>query len=189
MILLLLLALLAPEAKEPVREEAAARMERKLAQLAENAARGRRGGPPTVLTREEINSYFALRMETRIPKGVSGIRFELFPGRVKASGTVDFDEFKAAARKPVNPLLDGLLRGRKPVAVQGAFQSPGNGYGILHLESVSIGGLTVSGILLDWLLRWFVLPRYPTAAVDRPFRLPVNIQRAVVEQGRVLLYQ
>ena len=162
-------------------------MEKKLARLTENANHHRR--LTTVLSQEEINAYFALRMGKRIPQGVSGVRFELHPGQPAAFGTVDFEEYKAAARRPVNPVLDLLLQGRKAVAVRGSYETPAKGYGLFHLESVTIGTFTVRGALLDFLLRWFVLPRYPNAVVDRPFSLPANLQRAVVEEGRVVLYQ
>ncbi len=168
-------------------EQLAASMEQKLARVTQNANHHR--PLTTVLSQEEINAYFALRMGSRIPKGVYDVRFELDPGRPAAFGTVDFDEYKAAAKRPVNPVLDLLLQGRKAVAVRAAYESPSKGYGLFHLESVTIGTFTVRGALLDFLLRWFVLPRYPNAAVDRPFPLPANIQKGAVEEGRVVLYQ
>lgn len=163
-------------------------MEQKLERVDQNG----KASPPkkltTVLTQEEINAYFAVCMGTHLPRGVSAVRFELHPGRPAAFGTVDFDEFKTASRKP-NAVLDMLLRGRKPVAVTGTFSSSGDGYGTFHLESVTVGAYTVEGVLLDLLVRWFVLPRYPTAAVDRPFQLPAAIRRAAVEEAKVVLVQ
>lgn len=164
-------------------------MEKKLAGILQNsnAPVGRRG-PPVTLTEEEIDSYFALSMGTRIPKGVSGIRFELHPGKQTAFGVVDFDQYKAAAKRPVHPILDLFLHGRRSVTVVASFECPSEGNGIYHLESVSLDDFTVRGVLLDFLLRWFVLPRYPKAAPDHPFPLPANVQKAVVEEGRVVVY-
>lgn len=164
-------------------------MEKKLAGILRNsnAPVGRRG-PPVVLTQEEIDSYFALSMGTRIPKGVSGISFELHPAKQTAFGVVDFDQYKAAAKRPVHPILDLFLHGRRSVTVVASFECPSEGTGIYHLESVSLDDFTVKGVLLDFLLRWFVLPRYPKAAPDRPFPLPANVQKAVVEEGRLVVY-
>ncbi len=169
--------------------EAALRMEQKLERVDENGKAARPKRITTVLTEEEINAYFALCMGAKLPPGVSGVRFELHPGQPAASGMVDFDEFKAGSHRAPHPILDMLLRGRKPVAVKGTFSSSRDGYGTFHLGSVSLGGYTVEGVLLDLLVRWFVLPRYPNAAVDRPFRLPAKIERGAVEEGRAVLYQ
>ncbi len=187
MIFFLLLVLVTPApASNPA---AAARMEKKLAAIQEKstAPAGRRGSP-VVFTTEEIDSYFALSMGSRIPKGVSGIHFELHPGKQTGYGVVDFDEYRAGAKRPVNPLLELVLNGRRQVTVVAGFESSGGGRGIYHLESVALDDLVVRGVLLDFLVKWFVLPRYPRAAPDQPFVLPGNIQRAVVEEGRVRVY-
>ncbi len=64
-----------------------------------------------------------------------------------------------------------------------------NGSGVFHLEQVSIGSLALSGGLLDLVVRRFVIPRYPKAAIDRPFQLPAGIDRLVLEEGRAVIYQ
>lgn len=181
MIALLVLALLNPAA--------AARMEKKLAAILEKSSApvGRRG-PRVIFSREEIDSYFALSMGSRLPKGVSGIHFELHPGKQTGFGVVDFDEYRAGAKRPVNPLLELFLHGRREVTVVASFESPGDGTGLYHLESVTLDTFTVRGVLLDFLVKWFVLPRYPKASPDRPFALPGGIQKAVVEEGRVVVY-
>ena len=183
MILFLLFVLAAASPK------AALRMEKKLDRILQNssAPEGRRG-PRVVFTQEEIDSYFALSMGTRIPKGVSGIRFELHPGRQTAFGVVDFDQYKAAQKRPVHPILDLFVRGRRSVTAVASFECPSDGNGVYHLESVSLDDFTVRGVLLDFLIRWFVLPRYPKAAPDHPFPLPANVRKAVVEEGRVVVY-
>ena len=106
-----------------VSEAAADRMAKKLAQIAEQAAHPQRSATTTILLEEEINSYFEYRMGGRIPAGVSQVRFELHPDRPSATAMVDFDQVKAASRRAINPLLDALLSGRRPVAVTGRFTS------------------------------------------------------------------
>jgi len=174
-----------------VSEAAAGRMQQKLDAIVAHAA-----GPPkakaqpltTTLSEEELNSYFQYRMGVKIPRGVSQIRFQLHAGRVTGDAMVDFDEVKASSNRPIHPLLDALLAGKRPVSGTGSFTSS-NGSGVLHLEQVAIGNLSLSGALLDLLVRRFVLPRYPKAAIDRPFQLPAGIDRLVIEEGRAIIYQ
>ncbi len=177
-----------------ISEAAATQMEQKLARLLEHAgnaehAAGNAGSPaPTVLSEDEINSYFQYKLGTRTPKGVSEIQLDLHPDRPSGAAMVDFEQVKAASKKPVNPLLDHLLTGRKPISVAGRFTSSG-GSGLFHLEQVSIGGLTLKGYLLDLVVRSFVLPRYPQVAIGRPFELPANIEQITVEEGRARIVQ
>ena len=174
-----------------VSEAAAGRMQQKLDAIVAHAA-----GPPkakakpltTTLSEDELKSYVQYRMGAKIPRGVSQIRFQLHAGRVTAEAMVDFDEVKASSNRPIHPLLDALLAGKRPVSGTGSFTSS-NGSGVLHLEQVAIGNLSLSGALLDLVVRRFVLPRYPKAAIDRPFQLPAGIDRLVIEEGRAIIYQ
>jgi len=175
-------------AANPLSPAAADRMDKKLAQIQKNSALKSRAPLVTTFTEEEINSYFLFRMGSKVPKGVSNVRFTLHKDRVLGTATVDFETVKASQKKPVNPLLDFLLSGTKPVAGAGTFTSR-DGSGLFHLEEVSIGSTKLSGFLLDLLIRHFVQPRYPQAAIDRPFALPEHLDRLVLEEGRVVAYQ
>ncbi len=171
-----------------ISEPAAAQMEQKLAQIVDQAARPERSPATTVLWEDEINSYFQYRMGARIPPGVSNVRLDLHRDRPSGTAMVDFEQVKAASKKPVNPILDQLLSGRKPIAVAGRFTSA-RGTGLFHLEQVSVGGFTLRGTLLDLVIRHFVLPRYPHVAIDRPFPLPARIDQVAVEEGRARIDQ
>lgn len=167
---------------------AADSMERKLAQLLAQAANPQRSPTTFLLSEDEVNSYFQYKIPAKIPKGIYDLRFRLRPNQPSAAAVMDFDELKAASKRPLNPLLDQLLSGRKPVAVVGRFTSS-NSSGVFHLEQVSMRSFTLSGMLLDLVVRHFVQPRYPQAAIDRPFTLPANIDQLVVEEGRVRIVQ
>jgi len=174
-----------------VSEAAAGRMQQKLDAIVAHAAgqpKAKAQPLTTTLSEEELNSYFQYRMGAKIPRGVSQVRFQLHAGRVTGDAMVDFDEVKASSNRPIHPLLDALLAGKRPVSGTGSFTSS-NGSGVLHLEQVAIGNLSLSGALLDLLVRRFVLPRYPKAAIDRPFQLPAGIDRLMIEEGRAIIYQ
>lgn len=167
-------------------ETAAVSMEQKLAQILDRGVGQRHG--TVYVSEDEINSYFGRRMGGRMPRGVYDVRLDLHQDRPSGTAVVDFEEIKAASKKPVNPLLDQILNGRKPITAAGRFTSA-NDQGIFHLEEVSIGGMTIRGALLDLLLRHFVLPRYPKVAIGRPFELPANIRQIAVEEGRARIEQ
>ena len=180
----------AATANGEISESAAGRAQQKLDAIVAHGAAPPGSRPPltTALSEDEINSHFQYRMGAKIPKGVYQVRFSIHAGRVMGNAVVDFDEVKAGQRKPINPLLDYMLTGKRPVSGAGAFTSS-NGSGVFHLEQVSIGSISLSGTTLDLLMRHVVLPRYPKAAIDRPFELPNRIDRLVLEEGRVVIYQ
>ena len=180
---LLLLAAITPS------QEACARMEKKIEALDKGSLLPpeKRGGPVT-LTLEEIESFFALSKVPKIPEGVSDIHFELHPGKQTGSAVVDFDKYKASSKKPVNPMLDFFLRGKKNLSVEGAAYFQGEGMGTYHLNEATLDTFTVKGSTIEFLLKWFVLPRYPKAEMDKPFRIPANIQRVEVLEGKIIIY-
>jgi len=185
MLTVLLMAMLASDGSEA----AAARMQQKMDQIVANSSKpaGQRGSA-VAFTEEEINSYFALRMKERVPKGVSNIRIDIHPEKSTGRMTVDFDEYKAAAKRPINPVLELFVRGRRNVTVVGTVESLSDGQARYHLESVSLDDFTVRGALLEFLIRWFVVPRYPRAAMDQPFALPANIQKIEIQEGKILVH-
>ena len=197
----MMLALLADPADErwagepELSEALAEQMAKKLARITDHAdrAEGDATAPHnsravTVLLEKEINSYFKYRMGGKIPAGVTRLRFQLRPERPSATTLVDFDRLKAASRRPIHPVLDALLRGQHPVAVRGRFTSS-NGSGVFHLEEISIGIWVLRGALLELIVRDLIQPRYPEAAINRPFALPAGIEQVVVEERRLLVDQ
>ena len=170
-------------------QEACARMEKKIALLEERSTlpEGKRGGPVT-MTQEEIESFFALSKIPKIPEGVSDIHFDLHPNKQGAHATVDFDRYKATSKRPVNPLVDLFLRGKKSLATEGVATFPGNGTGVYHLEWASLDTFTAKASTIEFLLKWFVLPRYPKAQMDQTFVLPSNIRKVEVREGEIVVY-
>lgn len=185
----MLILLLATMLSAAVSEPAAVRMQQKMDRILANSSRpvGQRG-PAVTFSEDEINSYFALRMGDRIPKGVSNIRLDIHPEKSTGQLVVDFDEYKAAAKRPMNPILDLFVRGRRAVTVVGTVEGLGDGQARYHLDSVSLDDFTVKGGLLEYLIRWFVVPRYPRAAMDQPFALPANIQRIEIQEGKIVVH-
>ena len=80
-----------------------------------------------------------------------------------------------------------LLDGERPVRVTTRIVSA-NGKATVEVQKVEISGLSVDGETLDFLIRNFVLPQYPDAAVNRPFELGHRIDRLEVLPGGVNVY-
>jgi hypothetical protein len=169
--------------------EACVRAEKKIAAIQANAEKpaGHRGEPIT-LSQEEIDSFFALSKVPKIPEGVSGIHIDIHPGKQHATAVVDFDKYRAASKRPMNPLVELFLRGKRTINVEGQGISPAEGMGQYHLDFASLDDFTVQGSTIQFLLKWFVLPRYPKAEMDKPFVLPSNIHKVEVLEGRIVIY-
>jgi hypothetical protein len=164
-------------------------MEKKIAAIQAHAKLppDQRGGPVT-LTQEEIESFFALSKVPKIPEGISGIHFEIHPGKQHATAIVDFDKYTAASKRPMNPLVELFLRGKRTINVQGSALSPGDGIGQYHLDFASLDDFTVQGSTIQFIMKWFVLTRYPKAEMDKPFVLPSNVRKVDVQEGQIVIY-
>lgn len=140
---------------------------------------GRRLKPdqtPTVLTQREINAYMADN-RVELPKGVKRVRFSGSQGVVTTDATVDFDQITAGARNS-NPLL-ALFSGVHEVEVVSHAQASGR-EGRVHIDSVSIDGVGVPRIALEFFVNKYIKPRYPNLGLDSQFRLPDRIDTATV---------
>jgi hypothetical protein len=195
MIALLMLALqISPKPPSAAQQavpsaEACASMEKKIDAIQANSKlpADKRGGPVT-LTQEEIESFFALSKVPKIPEGISGIRFEIHPGKQHATAIVDFDKYTAASKRPMNPLVELFLRGKRTINVEGTATSPAEGFGQYHLDFASLDDFTVQGSTIQFILKWFVLTRYPKAEMDKPFVLPSNVRKVEIQEGRIVIY-
>jgi hypothetical protein len=130
-------------------------------------------------TAEELLAIGLTDAVTTFPGVLHNAQLQLASGGATGTATVDFDQLRrlsSTKSSTSNWLLSKLLTGRHPVSVTVKVSS-GKGQMTVHPESVSIAGLTASGNTLQFLIQNFLLPRYPNAVVDRPFRLAENIER------------
>ncbi|MBI4465107.1 MAG: hypothetical protein HY647_10420 [Acidobacteria bacterium] len=135
------------------------------------------------LSEQEVNSYFRYELASALPPGVSKIRLQFHPHRPIGFALVDFDKIKEISS---TPLLGYFLQGVHAVGVEGTFSSS-NGTGQFQLETVTLDGIALPQIVVDFLIERYVKARYPNAAIDRPFSLPFSIEQVRVEEGEVVL--
>jgi hypothetical protein len=160
-------------------------IQQKLAYLKLNAAKPHPDPKPVELTEPEVNAYFA-EGGVKLPKGVSQVRLASRPGVIDGHARVDFEPIMQG-RNPNNPLY-GLFSGQHDVhVVAGAVGS--NGVATLQVQTVEMDGAEVPRWALEFFVQRYLTPRYPNVGMTSTFKMPLRIDSATVETGRVRLVQ
>ncbi|MGA8879188.1 MAG: hypothetical protein WCC25_17470 [Candidatus Korobacteraceae bacterium] len=160
-------------------------MQQKLAWLKTNGAKAHPDTKPTDLTGPEINAYFA-EGGVKMPKGVSQLRLSSHDTTVDAHADVDFEQIMQG-RGSSNPLYS-LFSGTHDV--HAVAQATGaNGIGTIRVESIDFDGITIPQFALEWFVQHYLTPKYPNVGLTSTFKLPLRIDSATVETGKVRLAQ
>ncbi len=163
------------------RKQLADSMETKIAAVKENGAKGRPPKRTTIFQQDEINAYFAERRLT-MPEGVRSVVFTLTPNQVRAQARIAFDDI-TRNRRTHNPLMY-LFTGIHDVEVSARTAAAGAGMVHVAVESVTIDGVTVPRMALQFFVDRFVSPKYPKVGLDRGYHLPAKMDAVVIGQGR-----
>ena len=183
---LLFLATACTVAQQPVSQHRLAdSLQHKLDHIQQNAALAHPDQRPTVMTEEEINDYFAAG-RVKLPVGVKKITFQGQSGVITALMTVDFDEIRAGQRSS-NPLLS-IFSGTHNVRVEADAAGSG-GKGKVHVRTVSIDGIDVPRIALEYFINKYLKPKYPNIGIDSEFELPEKIDMAIVGYHKLTVTQ
>ena len=173
-------------AQQPVSQHRLAdSLQRKLDHIQQNAALAHPDQRPTVMTEEEINDYFAAG-RVKLPQGVKKITFQGQSGVITALMTVDFDEIRAGQRSS-NPLLS-IFSGTHNVRVEADAAGSG-GKGKVHVRTVSIDGIDVPRMALEYFINKYLKPKYPNIGIDSEFELPERIDMAIVGYHKLTVTQ
>ena len=138
-------------------------------------------------TSAELNAWVRVKARTVVPDGFRQPRLVLGNGEASATALVDFLKVRHGSGVETNWLVAKLIQGEKLVKARASIRS-GNGQATVHVLSVEIGGLSVTGTPLDFLVRNFLLPFYPNAQIDEPFDLAGNVDRILVTPAEALVY-
>ena len=160
-------------------------MQAKLAWLKTNAAKAHPDPKPTDLTEPEINAYFA-EGGVKMPKGVSHLRLSSHDTTVDAHADVDFEQIMQG-RSSSNPLYS-LFSGTHDVHAVAQASGTG-GIGTIRVQSIDFDGVTIPQFALEWFVQHYLTPKYPNVGVSSTFKLPLRIDSATVETGKVRLVQ
>jgi hypothetical protein len=160
-------------------------MQAKLNYIQENAARPRPQPAPTVMTEEEINDYLASD-HVALPKGVEKVTLQGRSGLVTAFLRVDFDKVREG-RSSSNPLL-GMFSGTHNVVVESDAAGSG-GQGEVHVHTVSLDGVEVPRIALQYFVDKYITSKNPNIGMDSRFPLPDKIDSAAVGYHKLTVTQ
>ena len=160
-------------------------MQQKVSYLKHNAAMAHPDSRPTEITEAEANAYFD-EGAVKLPKGVSKVHLASQPGMLDGHAQIDFAEIMQG-KGSSNPLLS-LFSGTHDVHLL-AQAGGASGSGIIRVQTVAIDDIEVPQMALQFFAQHYITPRYPNVGVTSSFKLPLRIDSAVVEAGRVRLVQ
>ena len=144
-------------------------------------------GAVFVFTPTELNAWVRAKAPTIVAQGFRKPRLELSNGAATGYALVDFLKIRNATGVETNWLVAKLIEGEKPVQATAEIRSA-NGRMSVHLTRVEIGGLSVRGSTLDFLIHTFFLPLYPNAKIDEPVELADGIDRIEVTPAAARVY-
>ena len=163
----------------------AASLQRKLDYIQQNGKRAHPDQRPTVMTEEEINDYMASG-HVKLPEGVKKVTFEGQSGVMTGVATIDFDEIRAGQRSS-NPLLS-IFSGTHVVRVEADAAAAG-GIAKIHVRTVSIDGVNVPRMALEYFISKYLKPKYPNVGMDSVFQLQDRIDMAVIGYHKLTVTQ
>jgi hypothetical protein len=138
-------------------------------------------------TAVELNAWVRVKAPTIIRDGFRQPHLMLGNGEATATALIDFLKVRHASGMETNWLVSKLIEGEKLVRARASIQSA-HGQATVHMLSVEIGGLAVTGAPLDFLVQNFFLPFYPDAKIDEPFNLAGNVDRIEVTPAEARVY-
>jgi hypothetical protein len=163
----------------------AASLQAKLDYIHSNGQQPRPDQTPTIMTEDEVNDYLnSGRVD--LPQGVKKVTLQGQSGAVTGFVNVDFDEIRSGQRSS-NPLLS-IFSGRHDVRVDGDVAGSG-GQGKVHVRSVSIDGIDVPRVALEFFVQKYVTSKYPNVGLDSEFKLPNRIDLATVGYHKLTVTQ
>ncbi|MGA3203187.1 MAG: hypothetical protein ABSF12_11915, partial [Bryobacteraceae bacterium] len=72
--------------------------------------------------------------------------------------------------------MERLIEGERPVTISIHLES-GGGFCTVDLTRVEVSGVAATGSVLDFLVKTFFMPLYPTAHIGEKFEIGYNIDR------------
>jgi hypothetical protein len=157
----------------------------KLAYLKMNANKPHPDTKPVELSEAEVNAYFG-EGGVRLPRGVSQVHLTSRPGLIDGHAHVDFEEIMQGRNKN-NPMYS-LFNGSHDIHVA-AEAAGASGVATIKAQTVELDGVAVPEWALEFFVQHYITPRYPNVGMTSTFKMPLRIDSATLETGRVVLQQ
>jgi hypothetical protein len=133
-------------------------------------------GAVIVFSLQEINSWARYKVPEIVPQGIRNQKVTLANDSGTAYALMDFLKMRHAEGKATGWFMTRLIEGERPVTIAIHMES-GGGYAKVDLTRVEISNAVASGTVLDFLIKTFFLPLYPTAHINEKFEIGYNIDR------------
>ena len=159
--------------------------QRKFDHIRENGALAAPDQTPTRFTENEINAWLSSG-QAKLPKGVKKLQVRGEQGVINATAFVDFDEI-TAGRRSGNPFLS-MFRGTHEVEAQAHAEGSG-GEGHVHIDSISLDGVEIPQMALEFFVEKYIQPKHPEVGIDSTFKLPYKIDLAIVGARQLTITQ
>jgi hypothetical protein len=125
---------------------------------------------------QEINSWAYYMIPGIVPEGIRKEKVTLANDAGTAFALMDLLKMRHAQGKATNWIMAKMIEGERPVTIAIRLQS-GGGQCLVDLTRVEISGAVASGSVLDFLIKTFFLPLYPSAKIGQKFEIGYNIDR------------
>lgn len=133
-------------------------------------------GSVIVFSLQEINSWAKYKVPEIVPQGIRNQRVTLGNDSGTAYALMDFLKMRHAEGKATGWFMSRLIEGERPVTISIHMQSSA-GYAQVDLTRVELSGAVASGAVLDFLIKTFFMPLYPTAHIGEKFEIGYGIDR------------
>ena len=133
-------------------------------------------GSVIVFSLQEVNSWAKYKVPEIVPQGIRNQRVTLGTDTGTSYALMDFLKMRHAEGKATGWFMSRLIEGERPVTIYIHMQS-GDGYARVDLTRVELSGAVASGAVLDFLIKTFFMPLYPTAHIGEKFEIGYGIDR------------
>jgi len=133
-------------------------------------------GAVIVFTQAEINAWAKKRIPEIVPEGIRNQRLQLKNGGAVGFALMNFLEMRHAKGEATNWFLAKLIDGERPVEAEITLVTKG-GFATVELKRLEISGIPTPMVVLDFLIKTFLLSMYPTAHIGEPFEMGHNLDR------------
>ena len=144
----------------------------------------------TTVTEKEVNSYFAFQGKQYLPVGVTNPVVTLpDTTRVEGRAIIDLDAIRKSKERGWMDLL-AYVTGSVEIRAAGKLHTA-EGAGTFELESASIGGVPISKAFLQEVIAYYSRTADSPEGfnLDKPFKLPYQIQRVELQRGHAVIVQ
>jgi hypothetical protein len=161
---------------EAMYSAAAKSADSKFQKIETNGQKSQPDQTPIVFTENEINAYVASGA-VKLPEGIDRLRFSGTQQSITTNATIDFDKV-TEGKASSNPMM-GLFSGVHEVQIVSHGHAAG-GQAEVVIDSVSLDGVRVPRMALEYFANHYIKPKYPDLGLDSRFELPDRIDTATV---------